>query len=194
MAESLKIYMPTYFLNNVEMNELLDAESLNFSILEDNISHTRNNCFVIKMDDDCAIEMEKMLSIKNSQSDSIEFRRERIINRLNNKPPFNLAFLRSKLDTIYGSDKYLLVIDYQRQTITLESSTDNQEWFKEGHITILSIKPANLKYVHIPLFRTTITLKESATLSQMYYARAGSAVVGMTPLAKRENEKEVVLF
>lgn len=132
MAESLKIYMPTYFLNNVEMNELLDAESLNFSILEDNISHTRNNCFVIKMDDDCVIEMEKMLSIKNSQSDSIEFRRERIINRLNNKPPFNLAFLRSKLDTIYGSDKYLLVIDYQRQTITLESSTDNQEWFKKG--------------------------------------------------------------
>lgn len=186
--------MPSYYLNNVEMNKLLDTMDFSFAVLDENMTHTQDNCFVLKMDEASVLEMEKMLNIKRISSELIEFRRERIINRLNNKPPFNLAFLKSKLDSIYGSDKYLLVIDYLNLTITLESSTDNQAWFKEGHITILSIKPANLRYVHIPLFKSNISIKESATVSQMYYAKAGSAVVGMTALAKRGEEKEVVLL
>lgn len=192
--DSLKIYMPTYYLNNIEMNKLLETSDFSFSSLDKNMIHTQDNCFVIKMDTDSVMVMEKMLNIKHLSSETIEFRRDRIINRLNNKPPFNLAFLKNKLNTIYGSNKYLLVIDYQNLTITLESSTDNQAWFKEGHITILSIKPANLKYIHIPLFKSNISSKEFATVSQMYYAKAGSAVVGITPLARRGEEKEVVLL
>nr|DAP21902.1 MAG TPA: tail protein [Caudoviricetes sp.] len=194
MTESLKIYLPSYYLYNVEMNRLLEAEDFQFGVLEQNIDHTRKNGFILQMDEDAITNMEKMLEIKSNSGESLDFRRDRVINRLNNKPPFNLAFLENKLNNIYGEDKYTLVIDYKDQILTLESSTDNQQWFKEGHITILSIKPASLQYIHIPLYRSSIVLKESATISQMIYARAGSMHVGITPFSQRTEEKAVELL
>ncbi|WP_022795782.1 putative phage tail protein [Bavariicoccus seileri] len=194
MVESLKIYMPSYYLENVEMNKLLESEDGLFSTLESNVDRTFKNGFVLQMDSDAIAAMENMLEIKANSGESLNFRRERVINRLNNKPPFNLAFLKNKLNSIYGKDKYTLVIDYQNQVITLESSTENAQWFKEGHITILSIKPASLQYIHIPLYRSSITVTESATIAQMVYARAGSMRVGLTPFAQRTAERAVELL
>lgn len=194
MTESLKIYLPAYYLYNVEMNRLLESEDFQFGVLEENIKHTRENGFILQMDEDAILNMEKMLKIKSISGESLDFRRDRVINRLNNKPPFNLAFLKNKLNSIYGEDKYTLVIDYKNQILTLESSTDNQQWFKEGHITILSIKPASIQYIHIPLYRSSIVFKEFATISQMLYARAGSMRVGITPFAQRTEETAVELL
>ena len=66
---------------------------------------------------------ENMLNIiANPQSDSIQFRRERIINRLSTAPPFTIRELRNKLDQLLGEDNYIIDLVHREYKFNLTTS------------------------------------------------------------------------
>lgn len=190
---NLKEVIPDYYDSVYEMQELIRQYMLMFENTKVNVQRIQDNASILLCDEESLLLYERMLRIVASQDESIEFRRLRIINRLNNRPPFSLGFLVQKLNDIFGRNQYDIYIDYENYVLNIESSVNSQEWYHEVNYTVNSIKPSNMVYVQVPLYAETIRMIEKGYILKMEYAKVGYARVGITPLESRMNEQEVTL-
>ena len=136
------------------------------------------------------IAMKKILNIiPKPATETIEFRRQRIINRLSMVPPFTFRFLKQRLDEIIGVDRYTASIDYPNYTLYIESSAENQEWFHEILVTVTKLKPANIVFINRPLVYGEIIAGESINLTQVNFNyRLGSTwVLGLKPFTSLDD-------
>jgi hypothetical protein len=141
-----------------------------FDNLDTETEKVRDNQYVLTADIDGIIAYEKMLNITpKPATETIEFRRQRIINRLSMVPPFTFRFLKQRLDEIIGVDRYIASIDYPNYTLYIESSAENQEWFHEIFVTITKLKPANIVFINRPLVYEEIRAGESINLTQVNF-------------------------
>lgn len=134
---------------------------------------------------------ENILQIKANKSiESLEFRRNRILNRLNIFPPFTLPFLYRILNDAIGTGNYNVTMDYANYTLYLESSAADQAWFEEIAFTIHSIKPANIVFVNKPLLTGNLLISEEVKTAQYkYYYYLGDWQLGKKPFADYINTK-----
>ena len=96
-------YVPTWFRDILEYQALCQSETEQFTALQNAIQAIANNFFFQTMDAQSIAQWEKVFSIiPNPQTETLDFRRARIINRISTRPPFTLGFLYQKLDQIIG--------------------------------------------------------------------------------------------
>ena len=112
------------------------------------MSKVSDNQYVVRMDEPTVGKWEVVLGIVHSEGESLIFRRERILNRLTNKPPFNLRFITDKINLLFGNGSYTVFFDQNSLTLVLEGTPDSPERLKEIYITVMSIKPANISYLY----------------------------------------------
>ncbi|MBP3037995.1 DUF2313 domain-containing protein [Bacillaceae bacterium Marseille-Q3522] len=193
-VNELKEYVPSYYEDVLEMNTLVKVEDTLFQGLKEHMQHIQDNQFILTCDLTTLARHEQMLGIlADPMNETEEFRRLRIINRLNTRPPFTLDFLIRKLNEIYGRGNFNVYVDYPSYTLYIESSSRTAEWYKETNITVNAIKPANIRYVHIPIFFEQTIMNERAFFARMEFAKVGYAQVGITQLEKRGPNEEVPL-
>ena len=127
--------------------------------------------------------------IPNPSTESIEFRVDRIINRLSMTPPFTFPFLKKKLNEIIGVGKWEAYIDYHNYTLYVESSAVNQIWFHEILVTINRLKPVNIVFTNKPFVAAKIHVSENINLTQVSFNyRVGTTwVLGQKPFTSLEN-------
>lgn len=166
---SIREYVPAIYKDVVEMetivdinDELLDTEELFLDDLE-------NSQFIVTAPEHAIKEYEKLLNIYPLNTDSIEFRRVRIMNRLSMTPPFSLPYLREKLNTIIGESKYNCYVDYDEYTLFVESSAINQSYVDEIYITVNKLKPANIVFINKPLIVYNNIVSEQIELTKNIY-------------------------
>lgn len=143
------------------------------------------NFFFQSMDVSAVSQWEKVLGIvPNPVSESISFRRSRLLNRISTRPPYTMEFLRQRLDVLIGPGAWTARMDYPNYTLYVESSAENQQYAAEVAVTINRIKPAHIVYVNTPLLSAGLLLSEQIDLSQrIYNYRLGGWGLGVTPFA-----------
>lgn len=191
-VEMLKL-LPPWYREILDYQEICQTEEAQLEALAGEIMSVADNFFFQTMDLS-AIEMwERIFGIvPNPQTEDVEFRRYRVLNRITTKPPYTLGFLYQKLDELIGPGLWEVNVDYPNYTLYIESSAQNQNYATEVAFTINRIKPAHIVYVNTPFIRSGLLLSEQIErLIRTYNYKLGSWALGALPFAT-DGENEVV--
>lgn len=182
---SLREYSPDIYKGFVEYETLISAEDKLFKEVEQATNDLTNNQFVLLASVEGIEQYESMLKIvANPSTESLQFRRDRIMNRMAFPAPFSISALRNKLDSILGKGQYNVYVDYNNYTLYIESSAIDQSWFDEILITMVQTKPANLIFVNKPLVSYSMALSEKVSYkTRRWNYRAGYWVLGEQPFS-----------
>lgn len=159
------------------------------------INAVADNFFFQTMDERAVSTWEKIFGIvPNPQTETLDFRRQRVLNRVSMQPPFTLGFLYQKLDQIIGKGKYEIHVDYPNYTLYILSSAENQSYATEVSYTVGRIKPAHIVFINQPFVANKLTLGETVALSALVWQyRLGSWGLGLTPFVLTEDKEVVVV-
>lgn len=128
----------------------------------------------------------------NPATETLAFRRARVLNRISMRPPYTLGFLYQKLDELVGPGLWSVEVDYANYALTIEAGAEDQSYWQELAYTVNHIKPAHITYISRPLIRTGVLMSEevrSAHFEWNYYL--GSWALGAEPFAD-ETDVEVI--
>ncbi len=175
------------------MQVLAEQETALLARADTQIRQFSEDQFIAKCSSAMLTEYERMFGITHSTSESEDFRRARLLNRMAAKPPYTLTFLRQRLDEIIGRGRYTMEMDYDAYTLYVESAAANQQWAHETAVTIGKLKPCNIVYVSRPLIPANLLAAEEISYAQREYNyRLGTTWrLGMKPFLSL-NDKGVV--
>ncbi|MGG7176193.1 putative phage tail protein [Clostridium paraputrificum] len=165
----IKKYYPKIYDGVLEIETIIDSENRLFNTLENEFNKVLINQFVISCDSETLKKYENLFKIIPDSTLDLNFRRERILNRLAMSSAFTLKFLEGKLNELIGMGKYSIIIDYDKHTMYVESVSLSQDWFTETYITINKIKPANMVFINKPKIESKIIANEEVSYSQREY-------------------------
>jgi hypothetical protein len=89
-------------------------------------------------------QYESMFGILADPQDSIQLRRERIINTLSNSPPFTFRYLKSRLDSFLGEGTYILTLLPNQYKLEFLVHVGEYGKLDELIKIIIEIMPSNL--------------------------------------------------
>lgn len=188
-------YLPPWFRRILDFQEICKTESAQMEALAAAIHAVADNFFFQTMDEGAVSTWEKIFGIvPNPQTETLDFRRQRVLNRVSMQPPFTLGFLYQKLDQIIGKGKYEIHVDYPNYTLYILSSAENQAYATEVSYTVGRIKPAHIVFLNQPLVAEQMVLGETVALSALVWQyRLGSWGLGLTPFVLTEDKEVVVV-
>lgn len=177
--------LPYWYRQILDYQELCLAGQPTFDAVADEIIAVADNFFFQTMDAGAVAQWEQIFNIQADPStESLDFRRARVLNRISTKPPYTLAFLYQKLDELIGPGQWTVDVDYPNYTLYIESSAQNQSYATEVAFTINRIKPAHIVYVNTPLIQTEVLANETIELTQRTYNyNLGGWGLGLLPFA-----------
>ena len=153
--------LPPWYQRILDYQQICQAEQVQMEALATEIAAVANNFFFQTMDAGAVSQWEQIFRITpNPATESLEFRRARVLNRASTRPPFTLQFLRQKLDELIGPGEWTVTVDYPHYTLYIESSAENQQYATEVAYTIGRIKPAHIVFVNTPYLRAGLLLAE----------------------------------
>ena len=182
--------LPPWYREVLDYQAICQTEEEQFEALAEAVQAVADNLFFQSMDQGSVALWEQVLGIvPDPQTESLDFRRSRVINRLSTRPPFTLRFLEQKLDELIGPGAWTVTVDYPNYTLYVESSAENQQYAAEVAYTIGRVKPAHIVYVNTPYVRTGLLLSESIALSQRtFHYKLGAWGLGVSPFATEQDQ------
>ena len=192
----LRTYFPPIYKEILEFNAIAEAENLLFYDLNNETVKAKNNQYIMTCDINGIKQYEKMLNITaNPTIEGLQFRKERIINRLSLTPPFTFGFLKNRLDEIIGVGEWNAYIDYAKYILYIESSATNQIWFHEILVTINRLKPANIIFINKPFVADNINAGETINLNEVIanYKLGTTWILGKKPFKSLEDKGVIKL-
>lgn len=166
----LKQYLPWLYKDIVEMNALTDTEDSLFNKLMDEYIRGRNNQYILTADEYGIRIFEDIINIvPDPSTETLDFRRQRLINRFRTQPPFTFRWLQGKLNEIIGVGKWNAWVDNENYTLYIESSAEDQKWFQEISITVNNTKPANIIFINRPLVVYDVLTNETINLKELIW-------------------------
>lgn len=177
--------LPPWYREVLDYQELCQTETAQFEALADEIIGVADNFFFQTMDEGAVSMWEQVFQIvPNPSTESLDFRRARVLNRITTRPPYTLSFLYQKLDELIGPGEWTVTVDYPNYTLYIESAAQNQNYATELAFTINRIKPAHIVWINSPFVRTGLLLSETISSAQRTYNyKLGSWELGLLPFA-----------
>lgn len=182
--------LPPWYREILDYQQICQTEEAQFVALANEINGVADNFFFQTMDISAVSQWEQIFGITpNLDTDTLEFRRARVLNRISTRPPFTLGFLYQKLDELIGPGEWTVTVDYPNYTLYIESSAENQLYATEVAYTINRIKPAHIVYVNTPYTRSGLLLSEAIELSQrIFNYKLGAWGLGVMPFATEQSQ------
>lgn len=192
---STRELFPSIYNGVLEISVLSETDDVLLDQALAKLERAQLNQFILTADEETISVYEKMFSIlANPTTETLQFRRERILNRMSLQPPFTMRWLQNKLDGIIGVGKWNAYVDYANRTLYIESFVVNQQWFNELRITINRIKPCNLVFVNKPLIMADVVANETiVSATQHYNYILGQWQLGQEPFATTDSEEVIKL-
>ena len=187
--------LPPWYREVLDYQQICQTETAQFEALAQEITGVAENFFFQTMGLD-GIEMWEQIFhiVPNPQTEDVDFRRYRVLNRITTKPPYTLGFLYQKLDELIGPGLWEVTVDYPNYTLYIESSAQNQNYAQEVAFTINRIKPAHIVYVNTPFIQSGILLSEQIErLNRVYNYKLGLWALGALPFATDQDNEVVKL-
>lgn len=182
--------LPPWYRRILDYQEICQTEEAQFEALGEEISAVADNFFFQTMDEGAVSQWEQIFRIiPDPSTESLDFRRARVLNRISTRPPFTLGFLYQKLDELIGPGEWTVTVDYANYTLYIESSAENQQYATEVSYTINQIKPAHIVFVNTPYTKSGVLLSETIELSErVFHYRLGAWGLGVTPFATEQGQ------
>ena len=187
--------LPPWYREVLDYQQICQTETAQFEALAQEITGVAENFFFQTMGLSGVEMWEQIFHIvPNPQTEDLEFRRYRVLNRITTKPPYTLGFLYQKLDELIGPGLWEVNVDYPNYTLYIESSAQNQNYATEVAFTINRIKPAHIVYVNTPFIQSGILLSEQIErLNRVYNYKLGLWALGALPFATDQDNEVVKL-
>lgn len=170
MAERIIQHLPEFYRLIEDFNELDNTETIELDLLQGGVDQLFDDQFVQTAGLQAVKRREQMLGIQADPTiESLDFRRRRILNRYQTKPPFTIRYLQQQLDMLAGPGMTIVTIDVQAFLLTITTHIDNASVFKEVLHTVETIKPANILYQQNTALEGGIELKERISRREMIF-------------------------
>lgn len=187
----MKRYFPRFYDGYVEIDAIIDTEDKAFEEIGVNFRRAINNQF-IKLADETGISAYEVLFdvIADPSTETLEERRDRLLNRVSVIPYYTTIFLRNRLDSLIGAGLYNLIVDYDNYTLYLESAAKNQLYYNEIAVLMSNIKPCNIVFINMPLVSQQIFVSEQVNVSKLTYnyVLGGQWKLGEKPFISYEDK------
>lgn len=187
----MKRYFPRFYDGYVEIDAIIDTEDKAFEEIGVNFRRAINNQF-IKLADETGISAYEVLFdvIADPSTETLEERRDRLLNRVSVIPYYTTIFLRNRLDSLIGAGLYNLIINYDNYTLYLESAAKNQLYYNEIAVLMSNIKPCNIVFINMPLVSQQIFVSEQVNVSKLTYnyVLGGQWKLGEKPFISYEDK------
>lgn len=144
--------LPNLYNNNIEMNAIANAEDKEFELVfEAQIQTNFENTFIATADLAGIERFEILFGIEaDPETEDIEFRRQRLWNRLNTTPLFTYRYLRMKLDELIGVGNWYDILIYNDYTLDIYVTRPGKAWLNELRKLLEKIMPCNIVWtIHI---------------------------------------------
>ncbi|WP_410769571.1 putative phage tail protein [Fontibacillus sp. BL9] len=179
-------YLPEIYHDVIDFVELIETESVEIISAEQAVNALFYSQFVTTATEQGIKHREKILGIQADQTtETLEFRRKRLINRYSTKPPFTVRYLQQRLDFLVGTGLTIVSADPQTFILTVTANIDNAAVFKEVERTVRVVKPANMIYQQQTSLEDVIGFTERIRKKQIFwnYKLDGSWKLGEKPFA-----------
>ena len=104
--------LPPWYREVLDYQQICQTETEQFDALAAEIVSVADNFFFQTMGLSGVEMWEQIFGIlPNPQTEDIEFRRYRVLNRITTKPPYTLGFLYQKLDELIGPGLWKVTMD-----------------------------------------------------------------------------------
>jgi uncharacterized protein YmfQ (DUF2313 family) len=182
--DRILIHLPEFYREIEDFVELADTETIELDLMGSAVDQLFDDQFVETSGLQAIKRREQMLGIQaDPTTETLDFRRKRILNRYQTKPPFTIRYLQRQLDMLVGQGMAIVSVDTANRVLTVAANIDNANVFKEVLRTIETIKPANMVYQQNTALQEGITLKEHISMQEMIwnYKLDGSWKLGEKP-------------
>jgi hypothetical protein len=183
-------YFPRYYEGILETDELIKVENDIWNNLYLLLNKAKNNQFIAYADEDGIYAYEQLFQIvADPETETLEERRFRLLNRIQTLSYYTMIYLRQKLNSLLGENNYEVEMDYLNYTLYVKSNASNSFIYKESIATINKIKPANIVFINVPLIPTTIEVGEEIYQQKWWwnYILGGKWRVGQKPFISVQN-------
>jgi hypothetical protein len=177
-------YFPRYYEGILETDELIKVENDIWNNLYLLLNKAKNNQFIAYADEDGIYAYEQLFQIvADPETETLEERRFRLLNRIQTLSYYTMIYLRQKLNSLFGENNYEVEMDYLNYTLYVKSNASNSFIYKESIATINKIKPANIVFTNVPFIPTTIEVGEEIYQQKWWwnYILGGKWRVGQKP-------------
>ena len=137
--------LPDYFKTVKEFIEILKAHGHALDSLDSNIRSVYDNFFIQTADTTVLSYYERLLGITVSPGDTIAYRRERIMQQISLIPQFDINWLITKLNELYGIDGYTLEVDSKKCTVDIDISSGISNALRIFYDFIWDVLPAHME-------------------------------------------------
>ncbi|ABN53695.1 MAG TPA: DUF2313 domain-containing protein [Hungateiclostridium thermocellum] len=183
-------YLPPVLQNIREFQELAKAVNPEIIALKKAINKVLNEQFIQSAEDTLQWR-EKEFNITASSDETIEFRRERLIERKSRKPPITLRSLRNRLNAYIGTTQAEIELVPGEYAFSISIPAVDGYKFRDIQRLVEELKPANMEYLQFPFSVERIRIKEESREIKIFYARAGLAIAGRTRIGTTLSERVV---
>jgi len=153
-------YLPDFLQGIREYQEIFKVEDTEIEKLNAQIEKILKEIIVDTAEDYGIERYEKIYNIQNNEDD-INTRRFVISSKINNRLPYSLNWLKSKLNNTLGEENYILNVNYNNYSIQIEISAVLKNIAEILNKDLREQLPANL-LITVNLFQTE--------LCQQYFA------------------------
>lgn len=145
--DTLYNQLPDYFKPIVEFLEILKAHGYALDGLDANAAQVAANNYIQTADPSTIAWWENVLGLTYSFGDTLDFRRQRILQQFNISTPFSIGYLKDQLDGLYGPDGYEMEEDSQNLTLTIKVTSGIYGATQLLYPFILEIMPAHIQLI-----------------------------------------------
>lgn len=176
-------HLPEVLHNVREFQEIAKAVNPEIVALKKAINKVFNEQFIQGAEDTLEWREEEF-GITASSDETIEFRRERLIERKSRKPPITLRTLQDRLNAYIGTTQAIIELVPGEYAFTISIPAVDGDKFRDIQHMVETLKPANMEYLQNPFSVERVRIRETSTEIKISYARAGLALAGLTPVGE----------
>ena len=192
MTDRILKHLPEFYRKIDNFRELDNTETVELDLLQGVVDQLFDDQFVMTAGLQAIKRREQMLGIQSDPTiETLNFRRRRLLNRYQTRPPFTIRYLQQQLDLVVGSGLTIVEVDPISFTLTVTTDIENASVFREALRTIDTVKPANLVYQQQTPLQLGIDMVEHIgfRLMNWNYKMDGSWKLGTTPFMTLGSEE-----
>ncbi|WP_310602548.1 putative phage tail protein [Anaerosporobacter sp.] len=125
-----------------------------------------NDQFATSLTENGCKRWESIMDIQAKDTDEIDFRRFRILSRLNEQLPYSYRMLELQLRTLCGDDGYRLMLKNEEYTLIVKIALTSKNKYSDVEDTLRKYVPANIM-IDISLLYNTYEILSQFTHGQL---------------------------
>ncbi len=143
-------HLPDFYQGIREFEALARTENATFQQLAEDNAQDLADAFVLTASEASIAIWEAEIGIRaDPSSETLEFRRKRLINRYTTKPPFPIRWLERQLTELLGEGFRKATRDDDVEILFVHANLDSYPVLREFDATVEIVLPLSMQYVKV---------------------------------------------